>query len=210
MNYIIEDNIDFFSEILNDDHDDSDTTMDICLLSGLPLSENHIELHCNHKFNYLHLFNEVKIQKTVYNRNSSTRLKHNEIMCPYCRQITTKLLPYVPNIDGVDKILGVNRPQSLCMNFKNCCYTLKRGKNKGSKCGHCAFETEFGTLCENHWKKCVENAAYNKDTTFTWTDEMEYIMNNNTVSSLKQKLREKKLRLKGKKRDLVIRLVLNQ
>lgn len=205
MNYIIEDNIDFFSEILNDNSNDSDATTDSCLLSGVPLSENHIELHCKHKFNYLHLFNEVKIQKTVYNRNSSTRLKHNEIMCPYCRQITTKLLPYVPNIIGVDKIIGVNRPQALCMNHKTCGYILKRGKNKGAKCGHCAFETKYGTLCEKHWKKCVDDHAVTKPV--IWTPEMEEIMNTNTVSSLKEKLREKKLLLKGKKRELVIRLV---
>ena len=126
-------------------------------------------------------------------------------MCPYCRQITNKLLPYVPNIIGVDKILGVNRPQTLCMNHKTCGYILKRGKNKGAKCGQCAFETKYGTLCEKHWKKCVDNDVVVEPV--EWTPEMEVIMNTNTVSSLKEKLREKKLLLKGKKRDLVIRLV---
>ena len=97
MNYIVEDNFDFFSEIMKNSTKEPETSNETCLLSGVPLSNNHIELQCKHKFNYINLFNEIKIQKTIYNVNSNTRLKYNEIMCPYCRQITKQLLPYIPN-----------------------------------------------------------------------------------------------------------------
>jgi len=207
MNYIVEDNFDFFSEIMKNSTKEPETSNETCLLSGVPLSNNHIELQCKHKFNYINLFNEIKIQKTIYNVNSNTRLKYNEIMCPYCRQITKQLLPYIPNISGVDKILGVNRPQSLCMKFKSCEHTLKRGKNKGIKCGDNAFHSEHGILCEKHWKQCIEKNIVEKS---LWTTEMKEVFNNNTVSSLKEKLRDKKLLLKGNKRELVMRLVSNK
>ena len=206
MNYIVEGDFDFFSEIMKDNNKEPESSNDTCLLSGLPLSDNHIELHCKHKFNYSYLFNEVKIQKTVYNPNSSTRLKHNELMCPYCRQITTQLLPYIPNIAGVDKITGVNRPQSLCMKYKSCEHILTRGGKKGAKCGHNAFDSEHGILCEKHWNKVVAKTHVHDENT-QWTAEMEQIMNNNTILSLKEKLREKKLLLKGNKRELVMRIV---
>ena len=90
------------------------------------------------------------------------------------------------------------------MDFKSCQHNLTRGKNKGDKCGHNAFHSEHGILCEKHWKQCIEKNLLENA---LWTTEMEEVLNNNTVSSLKEKLREKKLLLKGKKRELVMRLV---
>ena len=45
--------------------------------------------------NLLPLYNEVIKQKTVINTFEITHLKINEIKCPYCREITSKLLPYI-------------------------------------------------------------------------------------------------------------------
>ena len=49
MNYIIENNIDFFSEINNLNNNDKNE--DTCLITGEKLSENFITLNCKHKFN---------------------------------------------------------------------------------------------------------------------------------------------------------------
>ena len=59
MNYIIENNINFFDElkkelsIENNKH--LDTNDNICLISNEILKDNFITLSCNHKFNYLPL-----------------------------------------------------------------------------------------------------------------------------------------------------------
>ena len=95
MNYIIEDNIDFYNE-LNKQLTNNNNDEDICLLSHLPLDINNIKLECRHKFNYLPLYNEVCKQKSN-NYFETTHLLINQIKCPYCRKITNNLLPYIEN-----------------------------------------------------------------------------------------------------------------
>ena len=63
MNYIIEDDIDFFKELNEDLKIDKVSDENVCLISNLPLTDNYITLKCNHKFNLLPLFNEVCKQK---------------------------------------------------------------------------------------------------------------------------------------------------
>ena len=88
MNVIIEDNIDFYKELNNIDDDNDDDNNDYCLLTKLPLDMNKIKLSCGHEFNFIPLFKEVCKQKcrcpTSY--LETTKLCHNEIKCPYCRQ----------------------------------------------------------------------------------------------------------------------------
>ena len=57
-----------------------------CLISNELLTCNYITLECNHKFNYIELFNEVVEQKTKKMLDNS-KLKLNEVKCPYCRTI---------------------------------------------------------------------------------------------------------------------------
>jgi hypothetical protein len=66
-------------------------------------------LKCGHKFNYLPLYNDVLNHKKKFNNmeGSATRLKHNEIRCPYCRTKQTGLLPYYEEL-SLPKISGVN------------------------------------------------------------------------------------------------------
>ena len=103
MNYIIENNIDFFSELNKELSEDSnkintkinakigeennishtenliiDNKDNICLLTHLPLEENYITLCCDHKFNYIPLYNEISNQK-VYNSNQKDKKCLNEI-----------------------------------------------------------------------------------------------------------------------------------
>jgi hypothetical protein len=129
-NYIIEDNIDFYAELyksLDDDNNNNDNNADaisislisnntnntneenICLISNEPLIENFVELPCNHKFNYIPLFHDIKNHKQIFNNmeGKSTHLNHNEIRCPYCRNKSFGILPYYPDME-LPKIHGVN------------------------------------------------------------------------------------------------------
>ena len=224
MNYVIEDGIDFFAELAKDhaneigqkhDNVDNDTCddkpeMGECLLSGEPLARNNITLHCNHKFNYCPLFHEVVRQKTIYNPNDTSRLMLNEIKCPYCRQITPQILPYIPSERGISKIKGVNDPKILCLDHKQCAWIFKSGKKKGELCGGTAFDTDHGTYCTKHWGKILLNASKhegNTEDSALWTTEMDEAFRENTVVSLKEKLRAKSLKLSGSKKDLVMRLL---
>lgn len=200
MKYVVEGDINFFDE-LNNEYDD---TNDNCLIENNPLTDNFITLSCNHKFNYLPLYNEVVKQKTKYNPNETTKLKINQIKCPYCRQITNNILPCVPCIDGVSKLNGVTVPNKFSLQHKPCSWIYKSGKNKGLCCNENGFVSKFGNICEKHW-----NLTKKKDSNIdvTWTTEMQDLYNNNTVVTLKQMLRDRNLTLSGNKRDLVIRLL---
>ena len=199
MNYVVEGGINFFDELNKVDDD----TKDNCLIENKPLTDNFITLSCNHKFNYLPIYNEVIKQKTKYNSNETTKLKINQIKCPYCRQITNNILPCIPCIDGVYKLNGVTVPNKFSLQHKTCSWTYKSGKNKGLCCNANGFVSKTGNICEKHWKFTKKKDS-NID--ITWTTEMEDLYNNNTVISLKQMLRTSNLTLSGNKRDLVIRL----
>jgi hypothetical protein len=209
MNYIIEGNVDFFTELAKDEEQD-DTN--VCLLSGTTLARNHISLSCDHKFNYCPLFQEVVKQKTVYNPNDTSRLMLNEIKCPYCRQITSHILPYIPSEKGISKIKGVNHPKILCLQHKECSWHFKTGKKRGMPCGDAGFDTDHGTYCTKHWVKAGLKASKNNATlqgmSEAWTTEMEDMFCNHTVASLKELLRNNKLKVSGSKKELVCRAVL--
>lgn len=108
--YNVEGNIDFFAELYKSlDDDEKDDDNNICLITNQQLSSNFVELKCGHKFNYLPLYNDVLNHKKKFNNmeGSATRLKHNEIRCPYCRTKQTGLLPYYEELN-LPKISGVN------------------------------------------------------------------------------------------------------
>jgi len=52
MNYIIENNVNFYDE-LNKELLEESINDNICLLTHVPLEQNPITLECNHKFNYI-------------------------------------------------------------------------------------------------------------------------------------------------------------
>jgi hypothetical protein len=199
MKYVLEGDINFFDELKND----YDDTNDNCLIENKQLVDNFITLSCNHKFNYLPLYNELVRQKTKYNPNETTKLKINQIKCPYCRQITDNILPFIPSIIGICKLNGVTVPNKFSLPHKTCSWIYKSGKNKGLCCNTNGFVSKTGNVCEKHWK-FTKKKDNNIDV--TWTTEMQDLYNNNTIVSLKQMLRTKNLTLSGNKRDLVIRL----
>jgi len=153
--YKIEGDINFYEELLKDDDDTKkEDEENVCLLTGLPLLKNHIKLPCTHTFNYDVLFNEVYNQKQ-FNEYNIMHVQVYDVKCPYCRNVSHNLLPYIPIIK-MDKIHGVNCPDKYTMNYKSCSYQFLRGKKKGEACNDNGFETEHdGDLCEKHWKKSV-------------------------------------------------------
>jgi len=206
MNYVIDDEFDFFKELNNDISlkESGEKNKKMCMISHTPLTYNFIKLTCSHEFNYLSLYNEL-ILTNGYNRN---------IKCPYCRTISDKLLPYIP-LSGVQKKYGVNSPKSLCMDGPKCLYELKNGKNKGSVCGKSGVESKEGIFCKKHFDSiCViKDKKDKKDkvtkkpmTTIIWTVEKEDLFKRKSVSQLKELLKEKGMKTTGLKKELVNRI----
>tara|TARA_B100000424_G_scaffold34375_1_gene23235 strand:+ start:8669 stop:9256 length:588 start_codon:yes stop_codon:yes gene_type:complete len=147
MNLIFEDNIDFYKELEESSDEEEEN---ICLLSGFPLDENKITLPCNHSFNFYPLYKEIYNQK--YNR---TNYKHhyvytNQIKCPYCRQITNRLLPHVLPNNNMSFHKGVNTPEKYCMPFHTCTHLFKSGANKGNMCSKAAYYKDDKLYCKTH------------------------------------------------------------
>ena len=198
MNYVTEGQFDFFKELNSECSDDENTK--ICMISHTPITYNSVKLECNHEFNYLPLYKELLLNKS-----------YRIIKCPYCRNVTDKLLPYVA-LAGVEKIYGINSPKSLCMDGPKCLYKLKNGKNKGSECGKDGVESQEGTFCVKHFvlnqsinvKKSKENKT--SLTKIIWTVEKEDLFKRKSVFQLKQLLKEKGMKTTGLKKDLVNRV----
>lgn len=217
MNYIIEDNIDFYAELHkltneenntdtnNTDTNNSDTNNNnICMLTHLPLTENFITLPCNHTFNYIPLYNEV-CTKYIYNNFESERLNDRQIKCPYCRKIYNHLLPYIP-YDGVEKEIGVNWPEKDCMRHMYCQWVYKCGKNKGESCDKNAYKKDLEVYCVSHWT--IVNKKKNTDHLVdVWTDEMDKLCKSTHIVGLKKMLKEMNLPVSGTKKVLVKRII---
>ena len=139
------DSLDFQAELLMLLSQDSNIEDNLCLISNLPLEENHIELCCGHKFNYASIFNEIVNQKKTYNHLETQRLSTNEIKCPYCRTVQKGLLPSRLNYDNIH---GVNWPKKYQYKANVCSYVYASGKKKGTTCG----KKCFGKYCESHEK----------------------------------------------------------
>ena len=108
--YIIEGEINFYEELYKSlDETDSNKNSkeeNLCLITGMPLTDRSVVLECNHKFNYSALYKEICKQKYIfrtYNIDTLTKTEYQKfkdantdyfIKCPYCRSIQFKLLLY--------------------------------------------------------------------------------------------------------------------
>jgi len=205
MNYTFDANISFFDELMKDD-DEEDKTIETecCLITNKPITENYITLNCNHKFNYEAIYNEVINQKTKYNPNEIMKLKMSEIKCPYCRQITSNILPYIPSISTSKKIIGVTIPNKYSLSSAKCEWIFKNGKNKGELCGCNAFSSDHGNLCEKHWN--IKNKCKTLESA-DWNPEMQKLYDTTKLSELRDMLRNKNMKVSGNKRELVLRIL---
>jgi len=135
------------------------TENDICLISKEKLHPNHITLKCNHKFNYMHIYKEVLYQKnksnTIY---EVTKLQPYQIKCPYCRNITDKLLPFIP-YPCVKLAKNIHAAEPDCITAVKCSHIIKsRTLNKCDiQCDKNAMYCEMENLlfCPSHYKKYI-------------------------------------------------------
>jgi hypothetical protein len=132
----------------------------ICLITKEKLEPNHITLSCNHKFNYVPLYNEVVNQKNKQNNMyETTKLSANQIKCPYCRVLTNKLLPYIayPSVKLIKNVnsyitYSYNNNPDYFLHAPKCSYD--NTKNPCQKYG-VYYETENVLLCPQHHKTYV-------------------------------------------------------
>ena len=145
--------------IIVSNHTDTNADTNICLITKEKLEPNHITLSCNHKFNYVPIYNEVVNQKNKQNNiYEIAKLSSNQIKCPYCRAITNKLLPYIAyasvkvikNVNSYTTTSYNNNPEYF-LDAPKCSHNTK---NQCQKYG-VYYETENVILCPQHHKTYV-------------------------------------------------------
>ena len=182
----------------NDNIKEDEEPKERCLISNEILDINYITLQCNHKFNFLELYNEIVEQKTKKLLDNS-KLRLNEIKCPYCRNITSNILPYFKYYE-TKMIKGVNHPPDLSITLYKCEYIDKKFK----KCEKNACITKYGTFCNNHFKYTI-----NEEQLLDKTDpEIFKIYKTKTILEIKNELRIHNYKLTGNKEDLINRLII--
>jgi DNA-directed RNA polymerase subunit RPC12/RpoP len=192
--YKIEGNIDFFSELYKSlDEDDSTGEDDNrCLITNEPLTDRYIKMKCGHSFNYLPLLNDIKNHKEKFNHleGSHTKLKQDEIRCPYCRSRQTEVLPYYEDLYS-SKIHGVN----CIIPFLNYYPNYSTYKPPNSFIGNCCFNME-----SNHNYYCPANNVYNFEDGKTYCYTHSKIMTTKMLkdAELKKKELAKQAKLKEK------------
>ena len=101
--------------------------------------------------------NENTVVTMNYNASMSMetmKLNYNEIKCPYCRTITSKLLPYYPYPE-IKQIRYVNYPLNLCMPGVKCCYFASKSIDK--ECDNApTYDEKYGVLCKTHMKSAMK------------------------------------------------------
>lgn len=162
MNYIVEDGIDFQTELYKLIDCESEDEDELCQITGCKLEEKHVELECKHKFNYTPLYTEICKQKFLFNTYDVNNLNSNEytnvilsgkdyfIKCPYCRNIQFTILPFYEELE-LEKIYGINclnktghkYPKLLNNNLHN-----KKSSNKQHTIIHQGLIYKFGH-CHN-------------------------------------------------------------
>ena len=118
--YNIEGNVNFFAELQKSMNDsDLEDSLNVCQITGLPLTDKHVKMKCGHMFNYESIYTEICKQKFEFYSYTLDSLSQNDlqkfrlsgkqyfIKCPYCRSIQTELLPYYEEL-GLLKKYGVN------------------------------------------------------------------------------------------------------
>lgn len=214
MNYKIENNLNFYNELYKElNNIIEEKQEDICLLSNSPLEDNYITLDCNHKFNYLPLYNEICSQKKD-NFLEIISLNTNQIKCPYCRKITNKLLPYIEHKD-VSLKKGVNYPKKYCMILHSCTWN----KCNNTLCNKPAIKSKYGIFCNKHQNIIIKKENKIQQCQFInsiWSEEFENINKKYNILNLKKIIREynlkienKKILLQGNKKELIYKILRN-
>ena len=154
-------------------------------------------------------------QKTIKNLSEITKLQVNQIKCPYCRNITNNILPYI-KLENIEKIWGVNQPKKFSLSLFKCEYIYKSGKNKGICCGKTADKFDFGNFCTKHFKikknKCKlcksdEEVIILQENPPVYVNKLEELKSKYNIKTLKELLKFKKLKVTGNKTQMINRLI---
>jgi uncharacterized Zn finger protein (UPF0148 family) len=144
-NYIIDKEIDFYEELYKSlDEPSLDNEDNLCLITNSPLTDNWVKMECNHKFNYVPLYNDILNHKKNFNKLERRILKSGEIRCPYCRNIQTTLLPY-HDMYGVKLTHGVNY-------FDETVEKTSKTTSSGYSQGVCAYSVKYCTVLSDGTK----------------------------------------------------------
>jgi len=107
--YVVENNMDFY-KLLSESEDEYTNDDNLCMITKDKLTDTHVILDCNHKFNYLPLLKDMYTRIYLSHDVKCLRgipLNVNKIECPYCRSITNHILPFIKEEYNV-KIYGIN------------------------------------------------------------------------------------------------------
>ena len=207
MNYEIENNLDWKALLKNQDknqdkNEDNDIEYNnnICLISSQPLTNGFITLPCQHKFNYINIYNEIINQKQKFSYLEINKLQINQIKCPYCRTIHNNLLPYY-KLENIKRIIGVNSPEKFSLKLHNCEYIYNSGKKKGSCCGLSAFKIDKKFYCNKHQNFFIN---YNID------ENSKDFYKKYTIPQLKEILSNNNCKIGGNKTALIERILLEK
>lgn len=226
MKYNIENNIDFYKELygsLNEDMLVEDENIQLCLITNLPLDDRFVKLKCGHKFNYEPLYKDISNHKKKFNNMEQikTRLKYNQIRCPYCRNVQDDLLPYYddmqyPKEHGVNYFdtNKINNYYSCIGSSNECQYEISNVDASGNvqlqQCTHYGYthyilKTKYNNTnkyCYSH-KVIVVNETKEKIKTDKEKQKLELKQKKlEEKNKLKEELKEKKLAEKLKKMQL--------
>ena len=194
--YKIEGDIDFYSMLnapLSDDDADgagvsasaSVSDSDLCLITQMKLTADHVQMQCGHKFNYLPLYNDL-VQHLKWPSSHRT----NYITCPFCRHSQITLLPFNALYK---RVIGVNfYPFKISKDMST--ISPKMGSScKFSGLNECttdyAYKTSLGSYyCEAHHMMGV-------------SDEKQQA--NHSAFLLKKQIADNKLATKKAKQELL-------
>ena len=132
--YRIEGGYDFYSALHSQEPDDTPPDeSQLCLITRMPLTDDHVVMECSHKFNYLPLYNGLvqRVKRATFGN------RYGQISCPFCRHNQSTLLPYNPKFN---QVIGVNL------------YPYKIKKDSG------IYTPNMGHLCK--LSNCTSDYAY--------------------------------------------------
>ena len=223
--YTIEGGIDFFAELYKsfDEEENNHKTEEdnkLCLITKEKLTTNFVEMSCGHKFNYLPLYYDIVNHKKKFNNleGTSTKLKQNEIRCPYCRKKFEGVLPYYEEL-GLEKINGVNTIDNSHSESNHCddhlsnhskCEFLKPNFNFNPNSDNITEIYEKNLIIENcKFIKCnylgtkinyyePDTETYGDDKYYCWLHKKEIIKKYKKDKIEKEKEEVKKNKLKEK------------
>jgi hypothetical protein len=207
MKYNVENNIDFYKELFNsldENAENAENTIEnkeLCLITNMPLKDNFVKLNCGHKFNYEAIYKDIFNHKKKFNNMEQikTKLKQNQIRCPYCRHIQDELLPYYE---------GFGYPKEHGINF----FDVNKGYNDNYNTGfgiaghQCQYQIiNLDASGNSHTHQCnhygyvhnILKTKYNNETKYCYTHKLA------VVKQIKEEIKEtnkaKKLEEKNKK-----------